>query len=567
MVAGACQPPNGFQRRNLLHNKAPLKKYIHLGVNVTLTPISVDAKYLKLQWKKIDCLESQVGGSKNIFCKLFGAENAENTFWLDSSSTDQGRSRFSFMGGKGGSLWKQITYQISQRSEMTSKLEGYLSIQDVHGSVETKFLQDGLFDFLDKELQTYHYDKEDFEGLPFDFCGGFIGYIGYDLKIECGASSNRFKSSAPDACFFFADNIVAVDHSNGDVYILQIHDKFRSSAKFAPQSFKENSWLCETEKKLLSLKTMAARELKMQKTRARLSTQRRRTFAIDKSKHQYIKDVEKCLGFIRDGNSYELCLTTLMRMGVGNINALSIYLDLREANPAPYAAWLNFSREKLCICCSSPERFLRLDESGILEAKPIKGTIARGSTTEEDECLRLQLQYSEKDQAENLMIVDLLRNDLGRVCEPGSICVPHLMRVESYATVHTMVSTVRGKKKTKRSPVECIKAAFPGGSMTGAPKLRSMEILDSIESSSRGIYSGSIGFISYNQTFDLNIVIRTIVIHKGEASIGAGGAIVAMSKPEDEYQEMLLKARAPSKVVEAHARDLDNCDTAMKLAV
>ncbi|OVA00016.1 Chorismate binding [Macleaya cordata] len=147
--------------------------------------------------------------------------------------------------------------------------------------------------------------------------------------------------------------------------------------------------------------------------------------------------------------------------------------------------WLNFFKENLSICCSSPERFLRLDRSGVLEAKPIKGTIACGSTSVEDEQLKLQLQHSEKDQAENLMIVDLLRNDLGRVCEPGSVHVPRLMEVESYATVHTL--------------------------------------------------SGSIGFLSYNQTFDLNIVIRTIVIHEGEASVGAGRAIVALWKPEDEY--------------------------------
>ncbi|RVW84268.1 Aminodeoxychorismate synthase, chloroplastic [Vitis vinifera] len=283
----------------------------------------------------------------------------------------------------------------------------------------------------------------------------------YNLKVECGMASNHHKSSTPDACFFFADNVIVIDHHYDDVYIMSLHEGQTATTQ----------WLDDTEQKLLGLKASAAKKFKVE-----------------------------------------------------------------SPQPVTHSP-------------SKAERFLQLDGNGILEAKPIKGTIARGLTKEEDEHLKLQLQYSEKDQAENLMIVDLLRNDLGRVCEPGSIHVPCLMDMESYATVHTMVSTIRGKKQSKMSPVDCVRAAFPGGSMTGAPKLRSMELLDSIENSSRGIYSGSIGFFSYNQTFDLNIVIRTIVIHEGEASVGGGGAIVALSNPESEYEEMILKTRAPVNTV------------------
>ncbi|XVE68926.1 hypothetical protein DITRI_Ditri09bG0109000 [Diplodiscus trichospermus] len=506
-------------------------------VNI-LSP-SKGAKFLKLKWRKFDHMASEVGGARNIFSELFGKNKAENTFWLDSSSTEKGRAQFSFMGGKGGSLWKQLTFRLSDESDVASKRGGHLLIEDAGGSINSIFWEEGFFDYLNKELLSICHEEKDYEGLPFDFYGGFIGYIGYNLKVECGAASNRHQSTTPDACFFFADNLVVVDHHSDDLYILSLHEGNTA----------ETPWLDDTERKLVSLKASATRKLDRQSLQAVTNSPCNTGFHCEKSREQYIRDVEKCLKYIKDGESYELCLTTQIRKCIGKVDPLRLYLHLREKNPAPYASWLNFSKENLCLCSSSPERFLRLDRNGILEAKPIKGTIARGATQEEDERLKLQLQYSEKDQAENLMIVDLLRNDLGRVCEPGTVHVPHLMEVESYATVHTMVSTIRGKKKPNVSAVDCVKAAFPGGSMTGAPKLRSMELLDSIESCPRGIYSGSIGFFSYNQTFDLNIVIRTVVIHENEASIGAGGAIVALSDPEKEYEEMLLKTRAPANAV------------------
>lgn len=527
----------------------------------------IGKKCLRLQWKKIGNFVCPTVGSEDIFAVLFGHQSGEDTFWLDSSSVDQNRARFSFMGGKGGSLWKQMSFHLSGQR---ANCGGMLSIQDAYGFTAKKFIKDGFLEFLNKEIESIQYNEKDYEGLPFEFHGGFVGYLGYGLKVECDASSNKAKSSTPDACFVFADNTVVVDHSNGDVYILSLHDEFYSSnGDGICKNSTHTSWLVETEKKLLRLGGMPSGSPIIRKTHARSSSVHKQagspingktyvrsssalkqSFVVEKSKDQYVRDVQNCLDYIRDGESYELCLTTQMKRRADCINALQLYLKLRKQNPAPYAAWLNFSSENLSICCSSPERFLRLDRAGVLEAKPIKGTIARGRTPEEDECLRLQLRYSEKDQAENLMIVDLLRNDLGKVCEPGSVHVPRLMDVESYRSVHTMVSTVCGTKKPNLSPVDCVKAAFPGGSMTGAPKVRSMEILDSLETSPRGVYSGSIGFFSYNHTFDLNIVIRTVILHDGEASVGAGGAIVALSSPEAEYDEMLLKAKAPTEVVE-----------------
>lgn len=536
-------------KNNPRSNYLPILDTNHFNMYkmVNSSNLTNGVKFLKLEWRKLEHLSCQVGGAKNIFLELFGDEKARNTFWLDSSSTEKRRARFSFMGGKGGSLWKQITFRLSEPSEVKCTSGGHIIIEDAHGLSTTTFLKDGFFHYMDKELQSIHYDEKDFEGLPFEFYGGYIGYLGYGLKVECGVAYNRHKAGTPDACFFFADNVIVIDHSNDDIYILSVHDQSTTRKK---------TWLDDIEQKLISLKASAPKTFSSQIS---VHVAKNKTgFLSNKTREQYMEDVEKCQKFIKDGESYELCLTTQMRKKIRDIDLLGLYFHLRDKNPAPYAAWLNFSNQNLTICCSSPERFLRLDRHAILEAKPIKGTIARGLTPQEDELLRSQLQHSEKDQAENLMIVDLLRNDLGRVCEPGSVHVPHLMEVESYATVHTMVSTIRGKKQPNLSAIDCVRAAFPGGSMTGAPKLRSMELLDSLETCSRGIYSGCIGFFSYNQTFDLNIVIRTVVVHEGEASVGAGGAIVALSSPQEEYKEMVLKARAPvNAVVEYEHKSLD----------
>jgi len=215
---------------------------------------------------------------------------------------------------------------------------------------------------------------------------------------------------------------------------------------------------------------------------------------------------------------------------------------MRHINPAPYAAFLKWPGG--AVLSASPERFLNVDRHGFVETKPIKGTIARFKDPVRDSELADELRRSKKDKAENVMIVDLLRNDLSRVCEPGTVVVPNLCAIESYATVHQLVSTVRGTLRPDHSVIELIRATFPGGSMTGAPKIRTMEFIDALEQRPRGIYSGALGWIGDDCATDLSIVIRTIVATGNQLSMGVGGGIVAQSTPEGEFLEMLLKAKA-----------------------
>ncbi len=251
---------------------------------------------------------------------------------------------------------------------------------------------------------------------------------------------------------------------------------------------------------------------------------------------------------ILDGRVFECCLTHRFEQPLDG-DPWDLYAILRRDNAAPFACWLEHGDAR--VIGASPERFLHLDADGILETRPIKGTRPRAADPIEDARLRDELAASEKDRAENVMIVDLARNDLGRVCETGSVHVPGLCEVEGYATVWQLVSTVRGRLREGLDGIDAVRACFPGGSMTGAPKIEAMKMIDELETHVRGVYSGAIGWLDASGALDLNIVIRTVVARGGRATYGTGGAVTADSEPEAEWRESLDKVRALARGIAA----------------
>ena len=830
-----------------------------------------EARPTKLLWMRLpNALAKTPGGAETLFWSVVapGAAVGENaystareharflpteatrdTFWLDSATADVSesgcaRSRFSFMGGAGGELWRRAVYRLpkadaKKKTEKTPRVGapppftgGRLEVTDAAGKrtvsegVEiTAYLEEALEarrcgarervaswaenarrraregrerererepsrarpekdseddrsprfsreatetesvtastvtvtetetnpamrttnehtasepsveDFERKRLEASLADDEP----PFDFVGGFVGYLGYETRAECGSFRSENDAPTPDAAFFFADRFVVADHLTGDAFVAALTDDPSAALRAYVEPLAENenrnglasaaraaaegvlrvaaddaeaaarAWMAETERAVLACADIKNKNdtenMGLQKNASSVvprlapdAIRRARAmasapepaageaaaagFAPRADRDAYVRAIVASQDFIDAGETYEVCLTNQLVRGERTKNEAeerknsarsalgsktfseapdpaTLYSVLRATNPAPYAAYLCFGgceeeeeeedehehepyptslpgarafvhgdavhgggdesgdasgprdatndsyespglhgvgeaatngektrREEktrryaaddvLAVCCCSPERFLRLSKRGntnqepVLEAKPIKGTARRhdppGCAADIAEAEALAARV--KDRAENLMIVDLLRNDLGRVCVPGSVSVPGLMKIESYATVHQLVSTVRGtprlndrsvSEKEDRgigsaSSIACVAAAFPPGSMTGAPKARTCEIIESLEDAPRGVYSGAIGFFSAaGDAFDLNVCIRTCVVRPatGEAWIGCGGAITALSDADEEWEETRLKARAVLRAVRA----------------
>jgi len=387
---------------------------------------------------------------------------------------------------------------------------------EIVSSDATRVVEGNPFDVLGAELAFRSI------GATGDFpLGAAIGYFGYGLKnfVEELPAQAVDDLALPDCWFGFYDNLVVFDHAARQVFEVGQNDVRRRSPDRAVRCGASGDPCATTS-----------------------NATPRSNFTRD----SYRAAIHRAKEYIAAGDIYQVNLSQRFQCDV-DASPVEAYLALRKTNPAPYCAYLDIGNVQ--ILSTSPECFLNIHDRYAV-TRPIKGTRARASDKAADARTAAELLASPKDNAELLMITDLERNDLGRVCEFGSVHVGELVRVETYATVHHLVSTVEGSLRSDVSHVACVRACFPGGSITGAPKIRAMEIIDELEPHARGVYTGAIGFLGYNQLAHLNVAIRTAVDQRGRLTFHAGGGIVADSEPDAEYDETFAKARGILNAIE-----------------
>jgi para-aminobenzoate synthetase component 1 len=401
---------------------------------------------------------------------------------------------------------------------------------------------------LQAALQRYRLEQAP-GGLP--FCGGAGGYLGYELgrDLERLPSPRARDMTVPDLELGFYDIVIGWDHRRRESWIASTGlpesggaRRERAESRLA----RILEWLAggaAPEPTVPGSADAASDGSGPEVYRVPANPRLYSTFTPD----GYAEAVGRAIELIRGGDIFQVNLSQRFE-GRSPEDPFALYVRLREVNPVPFGA---FFRGGSCVILSaSPERFLRIDGSGVVQSRPIKGTRPRGATEAEDEELARELEASGKDRAENLMIVDLLRNDLSRVCRPGSVTATSLFRLESFATVHHLVSTVEGRLREGRASTDMLRAAFPCGSVTGAPKIRAMEIITELEPVARGPYCGAIGYLGFAGDIDMSVAIRIVVADRKRAVFHAGGAVVVDSDPVAEYDETLAKVRP---LIEAHA--------------
>jgi len=511
--------------RNFYDMSAPFVEAAHANDgNETRVAVARDWNAMRLHALRCDGSVAP----QDAFQALFA--DKPHAFWLDSSRPNQTNARFSYFGDASGPNAEVLEYRSADRRLRIITREG-----------EVERTQD-IFSYLQIELGLRAQPTPD--QCPFDFNGGYVGYFGYELKGEL-QGDYAHPANTPDACWIFADRTVVHDHDTGDYWLLCVDDVDGLGEE-------NRRW---TERVRDALSNQGAPSISTEHTEPPV-----RSLSNLRWRHapeRYLELIHRSQELIRQGETYEVCLTNEVSADI-DADPLRVYQNLRRINAVPFGAFLRF--DDVSVLCASPELYLDVNNEGTVESKPIKGTAPRHPDPNEDQAIAARLASSVKDRSENLMIVDLLRNDLNRCCEVGSVHVPNIFHIESFSTVHQLVSTIRGKLKSDRDVIDCVRESFPGGSMTGAPKVRTMSIIDELEAGPRGVYSGSIGYISLNGTARLNIVIRTIVMTGGRATIGAGGAIVALSNAQEELDEIMLKARAQVRILESLAGDAGRSD-------
>ena len=379
-------------------------------------------------------------------------------------------------------------------------------------------------------LLRQHLDFDPASACDLPFTGGALGYFSYDLgrRFERLPALAEDAEKMPEMAIGIYDWAVVVDHLDMRSWLVAQGRCVDTHARW---------------------RELVARFSVPPAERARVPFRITAPLASNLSRERYARAFKRVLDYIYAGDCYQINLAQRFAAPAAGDPWLA-YQALRVLNPAPYAAYLNMPHAQ--ILSASPERFLKL-ERGQVETKPIKGTRPRAGHPRVDAELATELKASGKDRAENVMIVDLLRNDLSKNCEPGSVRAPKLFEIESFATVHHLVSTVTGTLRQGRDALDLLRGCFPGGSITGAPKLRAMQIIEELEPHRRGVYCGAIGYIGGDGNMDLNIAIRTLVYSGGAIRFWAGGGIVADSRCDDEYQETFDKAAAMLQLLQQTA--------------
>lgn len=432
-----------------------------------------------------------------------------HSFFLDSALVAGGLGCFSFIGSNPFLVLRSRGNQVVLLRE----------------NGEQEVVAGDLFEVLRGFLECYRIAG--LADLP--MVGGAVGYFGYDLChfIEHLPAVARDDLELPEAYLGFYDTLMAFDHRRSRTYLV-------------------STGLPEVEPESRRLRAQRRLGEFLARLRQPAPPQEEISFLpvggvrANFSREGYLQAVERAREYIAAGDIFQVNLSQRFEVPLP-FPAYQLYQRLRQCNPAPFAAYLNFPGAQ--VVSASPELFLRLRGDRV-ETRPMKGTRPRGADPEQDRALARDLRGSIKDRAENVMIVDLMRNDIGRVCRFGSVRVPRLYTLEKYATVWQLTSTVVGRLRSGLGVVDLLRATFPGGSVTGAPKVRAMEIIDVLEPIRRGVYTGAIGYISFHGDMELNMAIRTFVVKEGRAYFQVGGAVVYDSVAEAEYRETLDKARA-----------------------